>query len=376
ISITIIFVLIITSFLHINHKNYGKHKEIRRNYVSHPEGLPTKGFAALTSFGFENLKADLYWIQTIQYIGGTAASSEYKKYLFAVIDTITHLNPYFEHPYIIGQLLLPGENQRYEDLTRDELTKHNKEAIDLGLKGMNNFCDPLILEKIRGENNLLKIWSNDEYKNPCKSYKIPYYLAYVYFHYNNEPAIASEYYKISSTHDDAVEGAKSMAAIMAGKGGDREKSIFMFLNIAESVEVEKTSCGVFANELNLLAQRIFITKDVTLSGEIIKQIQTLRENIFGLFKEDEENQMSDTSCMTFLNKANREFNLAYVVQGNEVYKKDHEGNSAYDAQELFDKGYIDFLPLDYQQYEDQGIRYMYNEDIGDFDYKMYYGAAE
>ena len=30
-----------------------------------------------------------------------ALSSEYKKYLYAMLDIITELNPNFEHPYII-----------------------------------------------------------------------------------------------------------------------------------------------------------------------------------------------------------------------------------------------------------------------------------
>jgi len=48
-----------------------------------------------------------------------------------VLDTITELNPYFEHPYLIGQLLLPGSNQRYENLTEEEIQKHNKQAEEL-----------------------------------------------------------------------------------------------------------------------------------------------------------------------------------------------------------------------------------------------------
>jgi hypothetical protein len=34
-----------------------------------------------------------------------------------MIDLITHLNPYFEHPYNIGQLLLPDYNANYENQT-------------------------------------------------------------------------------------------------------------------------------------------------------------------------------------------------------------------------------------------------------------------
>jgi len=70
------------------------------------------------------LKADWYWLQAVQYIGGNALESEYKKYLFEVLDLITDLNPYFEKPYIVGQLLIPSYNQRYESLTTDEQNKY------------------------------------------------------------------------------------------------------------------------------------------------------------------------------------------------------------------------------------------------------------
>jgi len=48
-----------------------------------------------------------------------------------MLDTITALNPYFEHPYLIGELLLPGSNKRYESLTKEEIQKNNKQAEKL-----------------------------------------------------------------------------------------------------------------------------------------------------------------------------------------------------------------------------------------------------
>jgi len=35
-----------------------------------------------------------------------------------MIDVITELDPYFEHPYNIGLLLLPEYNKRYENLSK------------------------------------------------------------------------------------------------------------------------------------------------------------------------------------------------------------------------------------------------------------------
>jgi hypothetical protein len=61
----------------------------------------------------------------------------------------------------------------------------------------------------------------------------------------------------------------------------------------------------------------------------------------------------------------------YIEQGNEKFIKNHpQGLSARNAKALYDEGYIDFLPTDYQQYENYGIVYEYNYDIERYDYTM------
>ena len=61
------------------------------------------------------------------------------------------------------------------------------------------------IEVIKKESNLEKIWTEDEYKDPCKSYNIPYYLAYLYYFYSNDPIKASTYYKIASANRDSPQ---------------------------------------------------------------------------------------------------------------------------------------------------------------------------
>ena len=121
------------------------------------------------------------------------------------------MNPYFEHPYIIWALLLPDYNERYENLNLKEQEKYISQWETLLLKWVSNFCNLEKIEDIKNEYNLTKIWSEEKYKNPCKTYNIPYYLAYLYYFYKNEPILASTYYKIASANDDSWEGIKIMA---------------------------------------------------------------------------------------------------------------------------------------------------------------------
>ena len=360
-------------FISMNKVNYQKHLQIRDSYINHPEWLIKPEIAKITSFWFESLRANLYWLQTIQYIWSNAASSEYKKYLFAITDITTELNPFFEHPYILTQLLLPGENQRYENINEKQLDENTQQAITIWLKWINNFCNLEKIDNILAQNNLLEIWSKEEYQDPCKSYKIPYYLAYIYYYYKNDPSTASDYYKIASANQDSVEWAKTMAAIMAWKWWDREKSIFMFLNLAESLDsTQNQSCSLFAQRLQEVSIWLFIQKNIPLSAELIQEIQETRLTYFGEFLDNSEKQLSETECINFLNKANRELNLAYIDNANNQYKIDNNSENAESWQMLLDKWYIKFLPTDFQQYEDYWIRYLFNEETNRFDYQMYY----
>lgn len=371
IGIILLLWLALFSFWKINNLNYIKHNQIKINLVQHPEWLPTKEFAKKTSFGFQNLKADIYWLETIQYIGWNAIHSEYKKYLFTILDLITELNPYFEHPYKIGLLLLPDYNERYEDLTDKQQNEYLNQTEKIWLKWIANFCDPEKIELIKNEANLVKIWTDEKYKNPCKSFDIPYYLAFVYYFNLNNPLEASNYYKIASAQSDSLEGAKIMAAIMQWKWGNREKSFFMFTNMAKSQDTtEEQICATYVSELEQVWALVF-DKKIKLDWKLLKQINTTRDQSIWKYDEDQEKPLlSETECSNYVRKATRELNLYYIEQANIKYKENNDWKSAINAKILYNKWYIDYLPIDYQQYEDYGVIYEYNEDTWNFDYDM------
>lgn len=362
----ILLVLALTSFYKINSLNYTKIKQIKQAIVNHPENLPTKEVAKNSTLWFANLRADLYWLQAVQYIGGNAISSDYKKYLYTILDLITELNPYFEHPYIIWELLLPSYNQRYENLSDDKQNDNLNQAIAIGEKWVNKFCDQKKLALIKNEFNLNKLWWEEKYKNPCKSYKIPYNLAFIYYFYLHDGETASYYYRVASTNEDSLEGAKIMTAIMQWKAWDREKSFFMFLNMASSVEQNDQVCINFASQLNALALNGQLKNDT----QTVKTIEKTRKQLFPQNNDDENDWLGDVQCSSYINKAIRELNLSYIEQGHQKYLQTHE-ETLFDAKELLKQWYIDFLPTDPQQWENQWIIYTYSEELGHFDYEMW-----
>lgn len=371
IIIILLLILSLIWFYITNYLNYIKHLEIKNSFIKHPENLPTKKVALNTSFWFKNFKADIYRLQTIQYIWGNAISSEYKKYLYIMLDLITELNPYFEHPYIIWQLLLPSYNERYENLSKEEQEINIEQWIKLWLKWINNFCDTKKIELIKNEINLEKLWENEKYKNPCKNYKIANYLAYIYYYYKHDPNNAALYYKVASTVENSNEGTKIMAAIMSWKWWNREKSYFMFLNIAKYLKTDDKICLELAWNLEELWNRIFIEKNAYLNWKVLNNIENLRTKSFWEFNpEDETKILSDSNCQNYVNKAIRELNLKYIEDADKKFYNVKWYNSV-SAKELYDEWFINYLPVDFQQYEDYWIIYYYNNDINNYDYKMW-----
>ena len=366
--IAIFLILSIVWFYFVNQQNYKTIKNIKLNIVNHPEWLVKKDIAKITSFWFENLRADIYWLEAIQYVWENAIKSEYKVYLYKMLDLITELNPYFSHPYKLWLLLLPNYNQRYEDLDLKTQKQHKIEAIKIGEKWIKNLCDSKKIEAIKNENNLKKVWESEEYKNPCTDSEVPYYLAFDYYFYLNDPLKSAQYYKIASANRDSLKWARILSAIMQGKWWDREKAFFMFISMAKSTSTNTDkACYDFSNELEKIWIWIFTNK-IKFDWKLLEKISKLRDDFVWKYNEETENK--DWLCKNYLNKATRELNLAYIEQANNKYRNNHNWQSAINLDQLYDAWYINYKPIDYQQSKDYWIIYKYNPDTWNFDYEM------
>lgn len=342
--------------------NYQQRKIEQQYIISKPSALPTVESAKLTSFGFSSVKADYYRLQLIQYIGGNIFNYSYKDYLYRMSDLITGLNPYFEDPYVVAELLLPSYNQHYEKLSDSKRKTHIDEAIKIGEKAVTTFCDTKKLALIKNEQNLEQLFSEKKYKNPCSNFEAIYNLAYIYFQYKNDPKTAAYYYKVTSVIEDSPEGAKNMIAIMNGKWGEREKSYFMQVNMARYTNADEV-CTQVANDLETVWKEIFSRKEVP--SMLLKNIEDIRKQAFPYSKE----KLAEIECSTYINKAVRELNLYYLDLANNKYIADTE-NNAVSAKVLFDEKYIDYFPTDFQKSDDSQIIYFYDEKYWFFNYKM------
>jgi tetratricopeptide (TPR) repeat protein len=68
--------------------------------------VPTPERARALSFGFEPVIADYYWIQALQVVGDAERPAHRNETVAALIDLVTGLDPWVDHPYRFAALWL------------------------------------------------------------------------------------------------------------------------------------------------------------------------------------------------------------------------------------------------------------------------------
>jgi len=81
--------------------------------------IPRPEFAKATSLGFETLMADFYWLWAIQIVGATdVGPSQHATKLGRLIDVVTTLDPWVDHPYRFAAVWLTDSEQSVRTANR------------------------------------------------------------------------------------------------------------------------------------------------------------------------------------------------------------------------------------------------------------------
>ncbi len=228
---------------------YEKHDREEFQRVQHPEFIPSETFIRLSSAGHEQTVADMYWLQTIQYIGTHVIGGEYKRHLFAMADLVTDLSPRLVIAYTLPQTLLPNVNVGREAIDEGRQERHIDQSIALGEKGTANTCDPEKLENIRISDSIAGAVDDPDRRNPCDSYRIPALLGYTYYFYREDFERAITAYKIASAHDDAPFGIRTLASTLSARTGEYEGAARMLLDLSVRSHLDAPMCARAAAEL-------------------------------------------------------------------------------------------------------------------------------
>lgn len=153
------------------------------------------------ALSYDSLLADIYWIRAIQHYGGDRRSDTPKRYelLYPLLDLTTSLDPRFVMAYRFGAIFLmepyPGGAGR----------------PDLAIK---------LLEK--GITQTPQKWE--------------YYLdiGFVYYWRLSDYQHAAEWFRRGGDLPDGPWWLRSYAAVMLAKGGDRQSSRFLWLNLYQT----------------------------------------------------------------------------------------------------------------------------------------------
>jgi hypothetical protein len=89
--------------------------------------VPTPERARALAFGFAPAIADYYWIQAIQLVGDPQAPPQRNQTVAALVDLVTGLDPWVDHPYRFAALWLNGtldEVQRADRLLEKGIAYH------------------------------------------------------------------------------------------------------------------------------------------------------------------------------------------------------------------------------------------------------------
>lgn len=166
--------------------------------------IPSAKTVERMSLGYKGLIANIYWTRVVQYFGSKhyAHSMEYKL-LKPLLEITTTLDPKLLPAYEFGGIFLAQQPP--------EGAGDPKAAAELVEKGIRN--------------------------NP-HAWRLRYDLGFIYWLELNDPRKAADVFLEGSKVPGAHQWMVTMAAALAQQGGEREKSRYLWSNIASSTEDE------------------------------------------------------------------------------------------------------------------------------------------
>lgn len=190
--LTFLFLLLLTG-IYISQYFFDQSK--KRDPFTQPF-IPKADVIKATDLGLDNAAADIVWLESIQYFGGTPQTdiTQMPEYL----NLTTSLDPKFSYPYAFGALVLPNIGQV-------------DQGIALAQKGIQK-AEP--------------------------DWRIPYYLATTYHINKSDAKNAAYYFDIAVRTPGAPENIQKIAATYASNPDTRAQTESIWEGIYETTNDE------------------------------------------------------------------------------------------------------------------------------------------
>jgi len=115
---------------------------IRSRAEQGPAFVPRPQVARATALGFHAVLADYYWLRAVQIVGREKVPELYSDHLAALIDVVTTLNPWVDHPYRFAAMWLTETEQSVRKANRlleRGIAHHPNEWRNRFYLGFNHF---------------------------------------------------------------------------------------------------------------------------------------------------------------------------------------------------------------------------------------------
>lgn len=225
--------LILASLLYIQQKI-----DIRRDNFQQIERfmfLPKGEYLKTAVLGYDQLAADIVWLQAIQVIGDKRISEEGYSWIYHALDVVTTLDPKFHYAYEVGGVILSTLGKKI-DLSNTLLEK--------GLKENPN------------------VW------------QIPFYLGFNHFFYMDDYKKAAEYMTIASRLPGRPSYIPQLAATLHVEQGNPEVALEFLERAYKETEDERIK-----KEIENKTREVMVARDIIfLEGGIKRYVEIYKKN--------------------------------------------------------------------------------------------------
>jgi tetratricopeptide (TPR) repeat protein len=163
--------------------------------------VPAGPAARVAALGHRTLLSDLYWLQTVQYVGDEQADARGWEKLLPLVDLVTDLDPRHGYAYQTAGIVLSAVG-RLEESNR-------------------------ILEK--GMEKGPPYWT------------FPYYLAFNHWFYRGDYETGARYARLAAKAPGASPNVSHLAVSLSAKGGTPEDAIRLLRDLRATVKDEVTA---------------------------------------------------------------------------------------------------------------------------------------
>lgn len=160
--------------------------------------LPSSEAVEPYLLGFSETFANYLWIRTMLYFGGHLKTDKEFPQLVHMVDMVTKLNPRFYPAYEFAALMLPTTTGSL-DAARTILSR--------GITHVGH-----------------------------TTWKLHYYMGYLYFEHYRDKERAAEFFSMASRHPDVPPYLPALAARLYADAGRHETGVFLLKSIYETAE--------------------------------------------------------------------------------------------------------------------------------------------